>query len=1053
MKICILFSLFLISIEDPLIFKNKFRLTNDEKEEYILSNFSNFNCNISNNYTTSFIAKTCSSSTINKNQIFFLTFKDTNSNNHKIKCTINSNSKLRYLQEYNKEQTDIEDEEVIIPNNYCYQTICEFDGMIKKNFTFLINSDFTNNIEGLPDNINLNINFDNNQTFNVDKCYLVKNIFKQVSKYRKYNDEKMITLLFISSIKAKVEKDEELSVDVILQKNGSYENRNIICYSLYEAKLIEGQKEILAFYECQIPNIKNINEYIGLNFSYSPDIQNIPINSDLNNPKATDELIKDNKVKDYSIIKFISKSVDFSDCEKNGTLRIKGNIKGYFSGMEEFGFIFYLNDSDSDIITSICKIPSGYLEELTITCVVDDDFKNSKIYIPDIAIMDSETNDTLLEISHISVKKYSTCIINPIIETTEIIKTTTIPTIIPTTIKIEETTYIEIEPIIIPNIVNDVVFRQINNLKIDSDSNNIKFNIIGFVNNKEPEMNMVLPINVNLVNSDDNQENKDLNCSLNNIINSTTEKVYSLIFNCSIKNIENDINNYKDVQIINSSSLINVPKQDSNLSSALLTDQSIGQGLLIDFYKDNNIIEILPIISSTSIKGDRCSEQGIFDIDGFNDKSIDTNLSFYLDLENQNTKVRCKMLQTDANSKVNINCYTFDEFNYEYILISSKIVYDINLNELFYLNGVNSTEGIYCSNNDKIKFEEAQKKMESFVCFRQVSKFNKKGNKYEFFLASFIKRQIALNEKIHFLVEIKSSSSEEQIVKFINKEKIHNSRKLSRREEQAVECSINSQTPINDNGLGAAGWNCSTGESSISDADGLEIKESDDVSGIPEDPALIDPALTDNLIENGELTDYSIEENLNILLPLFNTLELNYSFCKQNGTFSLIGNVSSTIENDVVFNLTLSYPDTIFACKLPRVLKGEIAEIECYSKEEFVDSSILIEETVIRYDNKEYFILRNTSSGDRYVTCSYSNLTIDSNLYDEGFSVVSRRIRNNNKSGGLGATGIIIISVFGAIILAGIIALIVLIKNKKVDKNKEQSTVNKTIGNSSSSYY
>ena len=468
------------------------------------------------------------------------------------------------------------------------------------------------------------------------------------------------------------------------------------------------------------------------------------------------------------------------------------------------------------------------------------------------------------------------------------------------------------------------------------------------------------------------------------------------------------------------------------------------------------MLQIPPLLSSLSIVDDDCRDKGIFEINGVIDKSIDTNLSFYIRLENQNINVRCKISPTEANSEVNIICNTFDNINYEYIYISSKIIYDIDFNELFYINEVKSSKNVLCANNDRITFQKAQKKMESFVSFRQVSKFRKLENKYMFFLASFIKKEIDFSEKIHLVVEIKSATTTEQKVQIKNKKKNKGRflyfRKLAIREEQIAECTVKSRTSLNQDGIGAAGWDCTTGISSISNAAGLDIIDSDDVSGIPSDPSFIDPAQTDLLIEEGTVTDYSIEENLNILLPLFNTLELNYSFCRENGSFSLIGNTSSTIENDVLFNLSISYPQTIFACKLPRVLKGEITEIECYSKEEFQNYTLLIEETVIRYENKEYFILRNTSSGDRYVTCSSSNSSVEANSYDEGFSTISKRY-NDAGSAGLGTTGIVIIIIFGVIILAGVTILFILIKSKKSGEENENTTENKNIENSSSSAY
>ena len=1060
MQIAPLFCLNIILAIFPLISSNKFRLTSNPQEEYIFNDFSNTNCD--SNFTTSFTTKTCSSSLIVSDLSFSFTLKDTNSLSHKVKCAINSNSKMRYL-----EQTDIEyttdteyGESSDLPTkDNCYKTLCEFDRMIKENFTILINNDTEIKVDGLPDNIYLSTYFYENVILEVNKCYLVKNIFKQVSKYRIDSDNDKITFLFISSIKAKVEKEEKIEVEVFLQKDGNLEKKIINCLSEYEAEPLKKNEEILAFYDCEIPDLDNIEKYNGLIFNNSLDIRDIPKDSISNNPKITDELIKNGTINDYSVVSFNSNNILFDDCQKSGSFKIIGNINGNLEEINDFGLILYLNNSDN-FVTAMCNIPSGYRQELTISCKVQDNFFNSRINIPTIQIL-NYLNDTLIQINEISKNELSTCIINPIPTTVMITPTTTlIPTTIlittPTTqiIRTEiETTETKIEPVIIPGMITNVVFRQINNLEINNENNYIKFNIIGFAFENNLEKDMKLPINVDLVNNDGNKENINLNCSLNDIINSTTENAYSLIFNCLIDNV-NDTNNIKDIILTTSSSLINTPIEDPNLSSASSTDQLILRGSLKNFSNPDNLLEIPPILSSSSITGENCRNKGIFEINGILDKSIDTDLSFYLKLPNQNINVRCKISKAQANSEVNLICNTLENINNEQIYINSKIIYDIDYKELFYINEVQSSYNIYCANNDQLTFQKAQKKMESFVSFRQVSKFRKLDKRYLFFLASFIKKEIDFSTKIHFVVEIKSSTSTQQKVKLSNKNKgrLLYFRKLSRREEQSVECTVRSKTSINQDGLGAAGWDCTTGESSISDATGLDILESDDVTGIPDDPNLIDPAIVDVSIENGTATDYSIEENLNVLLPLFNTLDLNFSLCRQNGSFSLVGNTTSTIENDVVFNLSLSYPSVIFACKLPRVLKGQITEIECYSKEEFYNNTVFIEETVIRYDNKEYFILRNTSSGDRYVTCSSSNSSVEANTYNEGFSTISKRY-NNGSGAGLGTAGIVIIIIFGVIILAGITILIILIKSNKANKVNEDTTESRNIGNSSSSYY
>ena len=1015
--------------------------TSSSKIEYIFTNFSNFICDTTN-YISSFTAKTCSDSTISSNQNFSFNFQDTNSLSHKVKCTINSNSQMRNL-----EQTDIDDitEVPIIPSkDICYKTICEFEEKIMNNFTLEINTDFELKVEGLPKNIYLTNYFYENLTYNVDKCFLIKNEFKQVSKFRTNNSTNTITFLLVSSINNKVEKSEKIYANILLQKNNNNNNeiKNITCSSQYEADGPVKNEEILMFYDCEVPEVNNISEYNGLIFQNSPYVKNIPTDPNMNNPKKTDELIKNGKIKDYSLIIFESKSLDFTDCEKTGNFKLIGKINGMFQDAIESYIPYHLNNNETNFSTAQCKIPKGYREEITISCKVLNNFFNSKFKIPNLNLVDEKNQEIILQIIEISTNKQKTCIVNPIIETTYV---TPISTKISTD-NVIQSTDIDKETEEIPTIINNVVFRQINGLELNKGKNYIKFNIVGFTFENNLKNNMILPINVNLVNNNGEQKSINVECSLNNFVNSNTENIYSLAFTC-IKDDINGISNYKDVIIISSSSLINIPEQISYLSSALNTDQLISEGLLKNLLSKENLVIIPPIISSTSISADNCRTKGVFEINGIIDKSIDSDLSFYIRLENQDTSVRCKMNSVEANYKAYIYCETFENINN--INISPKIIYGMNNNELFYINETQSLDNIYCANNDQIKLTKAKKKMESFVSFRQVSKFRKLDNRYSFFLATFIKKEIDFDQKIYLTVLIKSPT--QNINSHIKGRTLY-FRKLSPTEEQTVECTVNSKTNINSDGIGAAGWGCTTGESSIPDAEGLDIIESDEIAGIPSDPKLIDPAKTDSLIQSGEVKDYSVEENLNVLLPLFRTLELNYSMCKNNGSLLFIGTTSSTIENDVLFNLTLSYPNSIFACKLPRSLKDQLTQIECYSREEFENYTLLVEETVIRYENTEYFILRNTSSGDRYVTCSSTNSDVTPNLYDEDFKIISKQYKNGS-SGGLSVAGIVIIIIIGVLVLAGITILFIYIRSKKAEMHEKDETTDNENFKTTTTFY
>ena len=133
----------------------------------------------------------------------------------------------------------------------------------------------------------------------------------------KNNSTNKITFLLVTSINSKIEKNEKISAEISLQKNSSNENKNITCSSQYKADPVKNE-EILMFYNCEVPVVDNVNEYNELIFQNSPYVKNIPTDSDKKNPKKTDELIKNGKIIDYSLIIFSPKSLDLADCKNTG---------------------------------------------------------------------------------------------------------------------------------------------------------------------------------------------------------------------------------------------------------------------------------------------------------------------------------------------------------------------------------------------------------------------------------------------------------------------------------------------------------------------------------------------------------------------------------------------------------------------------------------------------------------------------------------------------------------------------------------------------------------
>ena len=935
---------------------------------------------------------------------------------------------------------------IIYPINhdydFCYEAICIFNGMIKEEFEVKLEDDFPIFIDQFPENIFIQPLLYDITTYKASKCYQVKNIFKQVLKFKAHDSEKKISFYFISIILGKVVKNEEIYVDVFLKKKtqnlrnlNNLEENIALCKSDYNAVPVEG-KEISNSYYCEINNIEKPNDYFGLIFSSSSDVKNIPNDTNFTDPLITDTLIKEGKIQDFSLMVFNAINLDFNKCHNTSIFTLLGNINKQNDEILYFGIILFLDNIKN--ATANCSLPSGIIGDINITCNVLNYFYDSTIYIPNHIIDDIKSKEPILNITEFKFKGKTTCqLIN--YDTNSI-----------------DSDDVHVNPFIpetnkIPTEINsDIIFRQISHLKINSSGKIIRFNMIGFTFNSL-EKNSYISISINLIklNDKNNSERKAI-CTLNNDANGNINKLTLMIFECEINNVI-DIKNVDDIRIVSSPMIKNIPVSYSILVYAKKTDEFINQGILLDYMEENNLTKAPPLLSNIIINATNCHEEGSFYIQAYIDSSIERNISFYLELKNPKIDVRCKIPICEEYTIILIKCNTMDNFNKEIIQIESKIVYDIDYNELFYISSTESLSYINCENNMEIKKGEATKKLNAIFSFRQASKFKKDNNKYHFFLATFIKENIEYNTKITLKVKLKNEVNNK-----INN--LFNKRKLSPSEIQNAECSVRLKTDIYEIGVGAAGWDCETGESSISDAIGLDIIGSDDISGIPDVPALIDPAQTDELIAKGEIYDYSIEENLNELLPIFNTLVLNYSLCRNNGSFYFEGNVTSSIPKDVVFNLTLSYPESVFACRLPRTLKGQITQIECFNRDYFENSSIIIEETVIRDGFNEFFILRNISSGDLFITCSSTERQVNEKHYKEGFNIVTKSIINESSSGGIGSAGLIVILVVGIFVFVGIVTLLIFIrkKNKKKLENSRKvvnSSVTSIGGSSSSSYY
>ena len=254
------------------------------------------------------------------------------------------------------------------------------------------------------------------------------------------------------------------------------------------------------------------------------------------------------------------------------------------------------------------------------------------------------------------------------------------------------------------------------------------------------------------------------------------------------------------------------------------------------------------------------------------------------------------------------------------------------------------------------------------LSFGQVNSFETEDNKIEFIFVGFTTEELKKDENIDLQVNL--IKGEELI------------------EEEANCISKADVTPTNGNQLSVQ-FECKVEDiNDAKDITGLEIVDSECVSGIPSDPVLINPAKVDELIEAGEIADYSNEENKDKIesVPVFNATSINTSECLKSGIFVINGDLLSELEleEDFVFEITL-VSGQIAECTLPAINgKGEV-EIECVLQEELEDTKIMIEQCGALDGYNEIFRM-NKISTDEVVTVSNGKEKALENMFDVNLS-------------------------------------------------------------------
>ena len=208
-------------------------------------------------------------------------------------------------------------------------------------------------------------------------------------------------------------------------------------------------------------------------------------------------------------------------------------------------------------------------------------------------------------------------------------------------------------------------------------------------------------------------------------------------------------------------------------------------------------------------------------------------------------------------------------------------------------------------------------------------------------------------------------------------------------------CNLQNNIIINDNNLFELGnFNCLITDYDKSiEYSSFKYNTSSFITGIPENEILLDPVLTDSLINNRKLCNYTKN---NCVTEKFNSSSIDTSECGNSGKFTIKGKLITNIENSLNFELSITYPfNSIANCLIEKGSEGEDSNIECTISENINNEQIIIPQNSIFDNDRELIISKIETNGK--VTCSNGKVVSSKNKIANG-KVLFRQVNNFKSS-------------------------------------------------------
>ena len=832
--------------------------------------------------------------------------------------------------------------------------------------------------------------------------------YRQINNFEQNDTSKIEFDLYTLTMEEELLKGFKIPIYVnLIHTNGTRDEEPTEAICILNHDIKGNTASSLAYFRCSIENLEEI--YYSFRYNYSDYIIGVPNDEIALDPILTKKSIKKNEIVDSSDESnlpptFVFGSMIHENCKDNGVLIFLGKI----SKTIDDPIVFTLSLLNPEGTSLYCNLNGN---EGKLECKTDRQIEDKTIRIAQTII--KEGIKEVLLLGSFMPEDQVTCANAIYKESTEKSSIT-------------------------------VSFRQVSHF--EKKSNGFSFYFTSLLSKEYKKgYNLILKMDVEI---NGKYTEKNANCILNDDAYPAAGAVVQGNFLCSVDLSPSEYTNtnFTTIRVSQANDKIGgISDLDKITENPYKTDLAIKEikekrakneyiseyADIVDYLEEE--VKIKPIFNIDYIKdSDTCGETGKFILVGATTDDITEDVKFDLPLAYPNDILKCEMIASKKNDKIEITCKsTFGFKDVQNIIFEQRLITKKNKELVIIPNKqINLDQMINCVDYNSAKIQLVKQRSNSGLFFLQVSKFAPLLNSFKFFIA-LTKRETKVPFKKTHELPIKLKFSSKMFLR--NLEEVLSGVK--------AKCDINNELQTDY----AAGYDCANSDSFSGTPQSMEIETAkiEDIGGIPES------ANPDKLNYN---IDYSLLQNLKTIddLPTVEIQNINADTCSENGEFNMTailnknGNLKS-IYSDV--RITFSVPETRGLCEI--IIKDKNMSMTCQNEENFYITQIFIERQPVQdSEGNEIFFIESFINPEQFA-CDISlnlatktkntNLENDTTLTDTSTdgpvkNSISRRamFRNNNSGMSGGAIAAIVISLVVAIaVVAFLISL-----NLKKRKNK-----------------